>query len=183
MSEVLIRSYESGDQSEVEDLYRNGMNAYAHIPIICDCTKWFVEDKLKIGGDMHDIQAYYMNNNSNIKRHFWVALSNNKIVGCVGVIPSTTYSEEYAELVRMSVSSACRNMGIGTKLLNKLVEWSKNENYKFINLSTLKQMNLAMVMYQRNGFILDKEIEFDISSKINADSPVMIQSVYFIKEL
>ncbi len=184
MTDLLIRKFEAADQDELVEIYRSGMNAYADIPVISQCTSWFVDDKLKPGGDMSDVQTHYMDNNTDgKKRCFWVAVLDNKIVGCVGAIPSTKYSEDYVELVRMSVSATCRKMGVGSRMVGVLTEWAKAEGYKNVNLSTLRKMHLGVELYTRNGFTVDKEEEVDVADRFDSTEPLMITVVHFVKPI
>jgi GNAT superfamily N-acetyltransferase len=183
MADLQIRKFEPADQAELEGVYRSGMNVYADIPVISECTAWFVEDKLRPGGDMSDVQAHYMDNADGKKRCFWVAVLESKIVGCVGAIPSTKYSENYVELVRMSVSATCRKVGIGSRMLNSLAEWAKQEGYQHINLSTLLKMHLGVEFYIRNGFTIDKEEEVNVAPALKSSEPLIITVVHFVKPI
>ena len=186
MSKLIIRPFEASDQPEVHELYRIGMDSYSDIPVISNCTRWFVEDKLKEGGDMSDIIKYYINNvEDGKKRNFWVAILDGKVVGCVGGIPSTKYSpDDHCELVRMSVSAATRKMGVGSRLLQVLEEWAREQGFTFINLSTLMKMHLAVELYTRNGFAQIETEEFDAAKFVTGISePVMVTVIHFVKSI
>ncbi len=107
---VEIRVFETKDYSEVAELYRSGMAAYNNIPIVCDCTAHFVDDKLKPGNDMSNIQRFYLDNTDGKNRCFWVAVLNGKIVGCVGPYP--------AQNTRKSTQSWC-----GCRCQTQHVKW------------------------------------------------------------
>lgn len=166
MSSVVIRQFEAADQAAVAEMYRNGMKVYSEMnnPSLQSCTSWFVNNKLQEGGDMSDIQKYFMDDP---KRCFWVAVLNDKIVGCVGAYPSTKYDDkEYIELVRMSVSADARNQGVGAKFIKVLNDWAKEKGYTKIYLSTLNEMTLAVALYTKNRFILKEQEAYDVSALV-----------------
>ena len=165
----MIREFQESDQAAVSEMYRNGMKVYSEInnDSLAACTSWFVNDKLKEGGDMNDIQKSFMDVPD---RCFWVAVLNDKIVGCVGAYPSTKYDpKEYIELVRMSVSADARNQGVGAKFIKTLNDWAKHKGYTKIYLSTLNEMHLAVALYTRNGFTLKDQEAYNVSALVGFD--------------
>jgi GNAT superfamily N-acetyltransferase len=184
MTDLIIRQFERKDQQEVALLYQSGMGAYADIPIICDCTAWFVKDKLQLGGDMSNIYLHYIQDLPNRKkRNFWVAELNGSIVGVIGAIPSTKYSEDCVELVRMSVSPNSRKIGVGSRLIKTLEDWAITEGYKLVNLSTLEKMYLAVQLYTKNGYTLREKESFDAAVSLNLPEPAPVTVNHFVKEL
>lgn len=184
MTDLIIRQFERRDQQEVAILYKSGMGAYDNIPIISDCTKWFVNDKLQPGGDMSNVYLHYIHDLPNgKKRNFWVAELNGNIMGVVGAIPSTKYSEDCIELVRMSVSPTCRKMGVGSRLIKTLEDWAKENGYNLVNLSTLEKMHLAVELYTKNGYKLTEQESFDAALSLNLPEPTPITVNHFFKDL
>ncbi len=184
MSEIIIRTFERQDQQEVAQMYRAGMNAYSEVPILKECTKWFVDDKLKMGGDMSNVQMHFMDNKKDGKRRcFWVAVQDGNIVGVVGAMPSVKY-ENYVELVRMSVSANCRKMGVGSRLIKTLEDWAREQGYSHVYLTTLEKMNLAVDLYSKNGFELVELEPADFSGHFNVtEQDAVVNVCHFIKPL
>lgn len=181
MSSVVIRKFEPADQAAVSDMYRSGMKIYSEMDnaSLASCTSWFVNNKLQEGGDMSDIQKYFMDDP---KRCFWVAVLNNKIVGCVGAYPSTKYDDkEYVELVRMSVSSDARNQGVGAKFIKVLNDWGKLQGYSKIYLSTLNEMHLAVALYTKNRFILKEQEAYDVSGMVGF--PCVMTGNHYVRDI
>jgi ribosomal protein S18 acetylase RimI-like enzyme len=168
MSEtVIVRQFQPEDQAAVSDLYRNSFAATyqndAQWPELGEMTSWFIEEKLKVGGDMHDISTSFLNG-EHPHKNFWVAVhtGDNKIVGCVGSIHP--YNEkfngpEYLELVRMAVDNNYRRFGVGAKLVEALAEFGRSHNCRKIYLSTLDAMVPAVRFYEKIGFVLDYQVE------------------------
>lgn len=178
-SAVFVRSFAKSDQVDVADMYRTGINDYSTTEIT-EIIKWFLLDKLKPDGDMNNVHENFMKSN---KSHFFVAEFNNKIVGCVAVVPSTTHSDEYAEIKRMFVSPTVRKMGVGSKILSHLELWAKSEGYKHINLSTLVKQDLAVNLYKRNGYIQTLNEHMEVGSILNLPKPTFLEVVHFEKEI
>ncbi|MCD4745557.1 MAG: GNAT family N-acetyltransferase [Bacteroidales bacterium] len=77
----------------------------------------------------------------------------DKPIGCAGI---RKFDGQIAELKRMYLKDAYRNIGLGKKLLIKSIELAKKMNYTAIRLDTLKTMKAAIRLYEMNGF---KEID------------------------
>jgi N-acetylglutamate synthase-like GNAT family acetyltransferase len=180
---VTIRVFTPSDQDEVSALYRTGMNGYQYIPIVGQCYAWFVDDKLKPDGDMSNIQRVFMNGAEEGKSCFWVAVVNDKIVGCVGATQTTKYTNDHIELVRMFVSPECRQMAIGRKLIAVLEEWAKAAGYKKIYLSTLGALTEPNQLYPKAGFVLAEAEDFDIAESIGVPSPAIVVGNHYVKEI
>ena len=100
----------------------------------------------------------------------WVALDeSNKIVGHIALdahawrraqeskdTNSTDYNqyiERITELRRCSVSTECRNRGIGRLLVNHLIKHAKEKlNAKCVFLTTTSVQRPAIKLYQKCGF-------------------------------
>jgi len=159
---ICIRKFEKSDQEKVAVLFREVKQAYDDDPIIAIINDYFHNDKLGPNGDMSDIFKHYMDHDDSIKKCFWVAENEEKeIVGMVGAIPSIVYDPtEYIEVVRMRVSDKVRRSGVGTALLNELESYGKANGYKYVNLTTLVGMKMAVSFYQHHNYIIQRvEVE------------------------
>lgn len=161
--DVVIREFQACDQEQVHALYSIAMNGYLHIPIAGQCYAWFVEDKLKPEGDMSNVQRIYMGDKA--KGNFWVASFDGKIVGCVGAVPTSKYSPDHIELVRMFVSPECRKKSVGAKLVEALEVWAKCSGFEHIYLSTLGALEEPNFFYPKQGFVLAEAEDYDISDR------------------
>lgn len=188
-ADIQVRKFVSSDQAEVAALYRAAFAPYQEdIPEIAACTGWFIEDKLREGGDMHDIQASFMDSEGG-KKCFWVAVdraANNKIVGCVGGYPSKEFDPtEYFELVRMAVDESYRSCGVARKVVSALEDFAREQQYKHVNLTTLDGMKPAMAFYSRNGYSIQRQVELDVEDffKRKFDTGNKVNVVHFVKDL
>ena len=157
--QLIIRQFTSVDQSRVQELFSNGLLSYGRDdPSLLKLQQWFIAQKLAENGDMYDIASYYLQPN----RNFWVAEINSIIVGCVAVTTPEDNDSNECELVRMSVDENYRKLGIASKLIQILENWSKEHNYNKIRLTTLSKMFPAIQLYEKNGFIIEKNEEIDL---------------------
>ena len=182
MAELLIRKFEPKDQKQAAELYNVGKDTYSDLPIYRDMLKYRFHERLSPGGDMYDIQAAYMSDDG--KSCFWVAEVENKIVGIIGAIPSTKFNPlTHVELVRMSVDSTVRRMGVGSRLIGVLEDWAKDNGYHSVNLYTLGAMKLARSLYEKNDYSLVETEKKDVSELLQLSEPAVIQLVHYVKRL
>lgn len=168
MSEVIVvRQFRKEDQEAVSEIYRTSFAATykkddPQWPEIGEMTSWFCEEKLKEGGDMHDIASSFLNGEHPYK-NFFVAVhtEDNKVVGCVGSIsPSKEFvGPEYIELVRMAVDHRYRRFGVGAKLVEALADFGRSLGCRTVYLSTLDAMFPAVRFYERMGFRFSHQFE------------------------
>jgi len=182
MAELLIRKFEPKDQEQVAELYNVGKDTYSHLPIYRDMLKYRFHERLSPGGDMYDIQSAYMSEDG--RSCFWVAEFENKIVGIIGAIPSTKFDPlTHVELVRMSVDSTIRRMGVGSRLIRILEDWAIENGYHSVNLYTLGAMSLARSLYEKNEYSLVETEEKDVMELLQLPEPAVINLVHYLKKL
>ena len=107
--------------------------------------------------DLKDIDRCYM---SSENCRMWVAEWNGKVVGMVGLIYKESHKPEVAELQRMSVSPACRRMGIAKKLLDELMKFAKDQQLQKLVLTTTSAQTPAIRLYKKYGFKLRTSIPY-----------------------
>ncbi|MBM7035055.1 GNAT family N-acetyltransferase [Vibrio ulleungensis] len=78
-------------------------------------------------------------------RHFWVAVERQQIVGVVSLSASKPFS---FELEDCWVSPSCQGMGVGRKLMDFVLLWSKQHNGK--KLTIVADPN-ALGFYEKMG--------------------------------
>ena len=97
--------------------------------------------------DEQDYSTFINNDSKNI---FLYYVENN----CVGQIIIEKYWNKNSYIQDIGVKKDFRNMGIGHKLMDQAVKWTKEKNLNGIMLET-KDVNLtACRFYKRYGFIL-----------------------------
>lgn len=91
------------------------------------------------------------------KSIYFIAQVNNKVVGGAGIFPTMGLPKNTCELVKMYLLPESRGIGIGKALINKCINFAKNEGYKNIYLETMNELSNAIGMYEKSGFYIIKE--------------------------
>ncbi|XP_075038044.1 putative N-acetyltransferase camello [Mixophyes fleayi] len=99
--------------------------------------------------DLLDIEESYMASNNSC---FWVAESNGRVVGMVGV-QSAQRSSEVMELRRLSVAKDWRHNGIARTLCLKVIDFASQRGYKVVKLETSMIQIAAHKLYETLGFL------------------------------
>ncbi len=88
---------------------------------------------------------------------FWVALHEDKVVGTIGL---SLFSNHSAVLKRMMVDKNYRGSSFNTAslLLQKSVDWAREQGIQEIYLGTMEQFKAAQQFYLKKGFTgIDKK--------------------------
>lgn len=83
---------------------------------------------------------------------FWVAYEGDALVGTAGVFPvaPATY-----ELRKMYVRPSTRGSGLGRRLLETAVAWTRAHGGTHLVLDTMEKMTRAIAFYEAHGFVRD----------------------------
>jgi putative acetyltransferase len=83
---------------------------------------------------------------------FWVAYDGDTLVGTAGVFPvaPATY-----ELRKMYLRTAARGLGLGRRLLDTAVAWTRAAGGTHLVLDTMEKMERAIAFYEAHGFVRD----------------------------
>ncbi|HEX4423249.1 MAG TPA: GNAT family N-acetyltransferase [Kofleriaceae bacterium] len=83
---------------------------------------------------------------------FWVATVDDAIAGTCGVFPiaPATY-----ELRKMYLRPHTRGLGLGARLLDVAVAWSRAQGGHQLVLDTVEEMTRAIEFYEAHGFVRD----------------------------
>lgn len=176
--QVQIKEFEQEDQEEVLQVFLQGVNTYSYIKdeLFQQVQKVFIEHRCqRPESDMIAIYDHYiMKSNCN----FWVAYIPNtntgttsnrsnkqdkeinkeyKVIGCVGaqieyMNDCNHMNLKTCELIRMYVLDGYRGYGIGSKLINIVYTWAKQQECQRLILSTLNKLDLANALYKKNQF-------------------------------
>ena len=131
-----IRSFRPEDAATCQSLYRSGLIGGT----IADNDT---------GLDIDDIQMAYIQTPGN---HFWVADSDEKVIGMIGVM----HSDGTAEIRRLRVDEHCRRQGIGSALLEAAVAFCEENNYLRLALDTFVRREPAIQLFKKFHFRHDK---------------------------
>lgn len=94
--------------------------------------------------DLEDPNKYYIEKGG----MFYVLKINNKIVGTVAIINKG----KTAELKRLYVDKNYQGKKFGSMLIDKAIQFSKDNGFSKLELETNKKFNKAHILYQRRGF-------------------------------
>lgn len=83
---------------------------------------------------------------------FWVALRDGELLGTAGVFP---VEAGMYELRKMYLRPASRGLGLGTRLLDTVVEFVRARRGTHVVLDTIEEMTRAIAFYEANGFVRD----------------------------
>ena len=110
--------------------------------------------------DNEELQVYVKDFGKRPDDRCLVAECDGKVVGAVW----TRIMDDYGHVaddtpsLAMSLYREYRNQGIGTALLERMLELLRNDGYKQVSLSVQKE-NYAVRMYRKVGFVMEKETE------------------------
>jgi len=83
---------------------------------------------------------------------FWIARAGGVIVGTCGVFP---VGGSMYELRKMYLRPRSRGLGLGKRLLDLAVEWTRARGGTQLVLDTIEGMTAAIAFYESHGFVRD----------------------------
>jgi GNAT superfamily N-acetyltransferase len=83
------------------------------------------------------------------RERLWLAEMDGRLVGCVAIVGAT---ETIAQLRWYLVDPSARGQGLGRRLLNEALAFSRQNGYTSIILWTVSALTTAARLYQRAGF-------------------------------
>lgn len=101
-----------------------------------------------------------------------VAVENHKILGAAwsrvwnNENKGFGYIDNNIPELAIAVYKNYRNIGIGRKMLNKLIKLNKEKGYEYISLSVSRE-NFAVKLYQQIGFQVVKQHEDELIMKLS----------------
>ncbi|SIQ75768.1 GNAT family N-acetyltransferase [Maribacter ulvicola] len=82
--------------------------------------------------------------------YIFIGLWNDIPVGCFALIKKT---EHRFELGKMAVDKTYQGLKIGQKMLEYAINFSKNKNWKVLDLYSSTKLKIALHIYKKYGFI------------------------------
>jgi molybdopterin-guanine dinucleotide biosynthesis protein A/N-acetylglutamate synthase-like GNAT family acetyltransferase len=118
--------------------HRNGFHA-----LVADTLREYgFEPDAQLDPDLDDPSAVY--------EALWVALVGDEVVGAVAL---RSVGPREVQLKRMYLRPQLRGRGVGRKLLQMALVWSREHRIERISLDTTKQMEAARHLYETHGFV------------------------------
>src|SRR5215203_259230 len=75
---------------------------------------------------------------------YYVAELDGKVTGGGGIFPSEGLPDNTCELVKMYLLPAARGIGLGSNLINRCIDFAKNNGYQKIYLETMHELRQAL---------------------------------------
>lgn len=140
-----------------------------------------IRDNLKANGldipgtayfdsNLDTLSSYYLNNPN---RFYCVLTADGQVVGGVGV-DSFDPTEACGELQKLYLTDKCKGQGLGRKLVEFIQEKAQELGYKKLYLETHSNLDVAIQLYKKMGFI-------EIDKPANVIHSTMDR--FFLKEL
>ncbi len=93
------------------------------------------------------IREFYQKNHGN----FWIAVDNEQVVGTIALLDIGDYQAAIQKFfVRQDYRG--KQIGVGQRLFDTLLDWSKRKSIKEIYLGTTEAYQAAHRFYEKNGF-------------------------------
>lgn len=83
----------------------------------------------------------------------WVAVQNDQIVGCIGVIKRGKHK---AQIRWFGVDIHLQGKGLGQRLLNTVIDFCKKQGYTDLDIWTINILKSARHLYDKLGFVMTK---------------------------
>lgn len=83
---------------------------------------------------------------------YFVIEENGKVIGSAGIAPLQNGVKEVCELQKMYFLPIARGRGLGTQLMQKCLEYAKQNGFLKCYLETLPSMKAAQKLYIKSGF-------------------------------
>lgn len=84
----------------------------------------------------------------------WLAESDGKLVGCTAIV---LRDEGAAQLRWVLVDNALRGIGLGRKLVESSINWSRDNGCNQVFLETTDGLPESQALYEKLGFALEHE--------------------------
>jgi putative acetyltransferase len=155
---MTISTYKDEHKNQIGEMIINIQRGEFNVPIT-----------LADQPDLAIIPEFYQKNRGN----FWVVLNDeNEVVGSIGLIDMGGHE---GAIRKMFVKKEYRGkeFGIAQKLLDTLLDWSKQHDINAVYLGTIARLEAAIRFYERNGFT------FIEKQNLPATFPLMAVDTHF----
>lgn len=136
VSEVTLRLARDEDHATVRELFRAGL----HEGLVPGNDT---------GADIENMREAYFSDDG--QSALWVADYRDQIIGMIGVQKT---ADNMAEVRRLRVAKDYRRRGVGTKLMERALEFCRRHGYLKIILDVRIERGPAIALFEKFGFSL-----------------------------
>ena len=134
-----IRRIEPADNAEVAHIIRTVMTEFGAV------GKGFsIEDP--------EVDAMYEAYDDDHSAYYVIENEQQEVIGCGGIAPLKGGNADTCELKKMYYLQEGRGKGVGSLLMQRLLEDAREIGFKIMYLETLERMEKANVLYRKFGF-------------------------------
>ncbi|XP_064416213.1 N-acetyltransferase 8-like [Latimeria chalumnae] len=121
------------------------------------CREYYADQvRMKLRTAMGDINKYFLETPGAC---FWVAECQGKVVGMVGLRPSSEETDTTCQMFHLNTAPPFRRRGIGKKLVETVLQFAKDYGYKVCTLETTSMHHGARRLFMKMGFRLHSEYD------------------------
>lgn len=84
--------------------------------------------------------------------YYFVAEENGVLLGGGGIYPTENLPVDTCELVKMYLHKDARGKGLGKLLIERCLNWAKQNGYTHVYLETMPELKQALKVYELFGF-------------------------------
>ena len=88
------------------------------------------------------------------RQRIWIVEAGEKVAGCIAIVRNT---EGVAQLRWFILTPETRGKGLGKRLMDEAVKYSWEAGYRRIILWTFSELETAIALYRRWGFVKTEE--------------------------
>ncbi|XP_062933856.1 N-acetyltransferase 8 [Cynocephalus volans] len=128
---------------------------------------WKQYEVLSLCTDMSDVTKSYLSEHGSC---FWVAESEEQVVGIVGARPAgePTSQKKQLELLHLCVAFEHRHQGIAKALVRTVLQFARTRGYNEVVLVTCILQQSALAIYQGLGFQKTRQYYSSLSMRLVA---------------
>jgi GNAT superfamily N-acetyltransferase len=155
--DFLIRPYEEKDLADIRECisksYQELIDLFDHDPIMQKFCRDGLHEILTKGdlSSIENLQKKYHQSKIKNGESFLVVVENahHKVIGCIGGFPQTPFD---FELCRLYVDASYRGFGLGSLLVQHVLDYAKTFQYEYVCLTCGSKSGQAL--YKKMGFSL-----------------------------